>query len=377
MGDWDAVVDVSNVCRSVILPPRGSGSPVWARLTRVMEAWRERHGQDARITLVSDRNLLPKLTPTDKRRYREFESAGELFSEPVADPRILELAHDHGLHVISGDHFDDYRDEHPWIEEMPGRFHHWTAAGGGIQFVPSGIRPIPQQMVSQSRQLKDLKYDQKLDPKDHHDRQLLTTRWRCGGRRCLHARNWPDQLLTWPLKDPDGRAVCPYCRSRLEDLGPRNPLREIVVENRSSGDEIMRFPLEVGYPLVIGRGSAVEGINLGTADQVHQPAVMRISRAHLRLRLESSGGGHRLLAQDLGSTNGTWIERRAKDGFGPARRVRPDEQFPVNFTDRLLLGESIHVRVSGKRYLSDARMPEPGPAAEDAGGMTVLWKEQT
>jgi hypothetical protein len=60
----------------------------------------------------------------------------------------------------------------------------------------------------------------------------------------------------WPLVADDGQARCPTCDGPLTDLGPRGRLHEIVVEERS-GTEIMRFPLEAGSPVIVGRGRSL------------------------------------------------------------------------------------------------------------------------
>ena len=56
-GEWDAVIDVSNVCWSPYLPPAGLRRPQWERLRLIMAGWRALHGDDVRFYLVADESL--------------------------------------------------------------------------------------------------------------------------------------------------------------------------------------------------------------------------------------------------------------------------------------------------------------------------------
>src|SRR5215469_7555396 len=134
-GTWDAVIDVSNVCWDHQLPPAGTRRPVWSRLHLVMAAWRRSHGDRVRFELVADDALVHDLAG-DTREYGRLLRAGTLAVEPVADIRILALARDRGLHVLTRDHYVDHRRAHPWIESAAERFHRWQAKGKKIEFVP-------------------------------------------------------------------------------------------------------------------------------------------------------------------------------------------------------------------------------------------------
>src|SRR5579872_5288083 len=131
MGDWDAVIDVSNVCWSPVLPPVGRRRVVWERLALVMAAWRREHGDGARLYLVADDSLARSMG--DAEELRKLKADGDLVTAPVADPIILRLARDRRLHVITRDHYVDHRDRHPWIEASPGRFHGWEMDDGEVR----------------------------------------------------------------------------------------------------------------------------------------------------------------------------------------------------------------------------------------------------
>lgn len=159
MGDWDAVLDVSNICRSAELPPKGRSKPgIWARLNLVMEAWRQEYDLNARLYLVADRSLWEDLRGDSValRQFRELEHSGEMRVVPNADPDILELARDHDLIVLSDDRYVAYRRDHPWIDRQPERFLHWTVVDGQIRFRPSGIKAETWQQVSRKEQEAEL-----------------------------------------------------------------------------------------------------------------------------------------------------------------------------------------------------------------------------
>jgi hypothetical protein len=71
-GEWDAVIDVSNVCWSPYLPPAGRRRPLWERLHLIMAAWRALHADDVRFYLVADdfwpaRSTTPPSSATSRR----------------------------------------------------------------------------------------------------------------------------------------------------------------------------------------------------------------------------------------------------------------------------------------------------------------------
>src|SRR5215469_6970403 len=150
MCQWDAVIDVSNVCWSPGLPPVGRRRPFWYRLG-----------------LVADESLIRALDDADG--LRRLKASGALVTAPVADSIILGLARDEGLHVITRDHYIDHRDQHPWIEVSPDRFHGWETIDGEVHITPLGISPRSAQEVSMARELKDLRRT-RLDPRSPEHR---------------------------------------------------------------------------------------------------------------------------------------------------------------------------------------------------------------
>ena len=357
MARWNAVVDVSNVCWSPYLPPIGRQAPVWDRLDLVMAAWREQHGADAELALIADDSLMRVLGP-DARSFLALKRDGGIKTASVADDEILRLAYESGLHVITRDHYIDHRAAHRWIDQSPERFHAWETVDGAVRLAPLGIRTRSAQDVSQAREVKVLRYAAKLDARNQVHRKVLQTRWRCPNTSCRQAAQWQGQLLTWPAISPEGAAVCPSCRRNLVALGPRAALHEVVVADVESQAEILRFPLEVDCPVIVGRGVAVKGIDLAMYADGGRPVIDTVSRQHLMVRLTSAGSANwRLSVIDLNSTNGTTVQRWTGSGFDPAKPVPADQETHLGTRDRLVLGDTVLLRLSGKRYLAEPTNP--------------------
>jgi FHA domain len=388
LGTWDAVIDVSNVCWDHQLPPTGTRRPVWSRLHLVMAAWRRVHGDRVRFELVADDALVHDLVG-DTREYGRMLKAGTLAVEPVADVRILAVAQERQLHVLTRDHYVDHRRAHPWIESAAERFHRWRAAGKTIEFMPLGIASRSAQDVSRAVEIKDLKRH-RLDPNNPRYRGVLQASWQCTNSLCPEAAHWQGHLLVWPMMTSKGEPRCPTCDGPLLELGPRGRLHEMVVEDYAAGEEIMRFPLEVDVPVTVGRGMHLKGVNLEVYGGRFRLDVGKVSRKHALLRVEEPRPDvRRLVVTDLGSSNGTRVEQpvpggTGKQAFGKPRRVQPGKQAIVMAGERLVLGDAIMMRLSGKKYVMGATGPLPeilpatrDPAAEEFGRATMVPRPGT
>jgi hypothetical protein len=375
MGNWDAVVDVSNVCWSPYLSPVGRQAPVWDRLGLVMSAWRELHGPDTQFELVADESL-PRVLDRDARsHFTALRESGIVRTASVADGEILRLARAGELHVISRDHYLDHRSAHRWIDRFPDRFHAWSTVDESILFEPLGIKPRSAQDISQAVEVKAIRWSAKLDARNQAHRKILQTRWQCENTACRQAAQWQGQVLMWPRVSPEGSAVCPSCRRALVALGPRATLHEVVVEGMLSEAEIMRFPLEVDCPVIVGRGAAIKGIDLAMYADGHAADIAAVSRQHLMLQLQDAGSANwRLGVLDLKSTNGTTVQRWNGGGFHPDKEVLAGEEIGLGTRDRLVLGATVLLRLSGKRYLADPAGAPPAPSrpATPAGATVVV-----
>jgi hypothetical protein len=361
MASWNAVVDVSNVCWSPYLPPLGRQAPVWDRLRLVMAAWREQHGAATLLDLVADDSLVRVLGP-DARSFLDLKRGGGIKTASVADGEILRLAREGGLHVITRDHYIDHRGAHRWIDQSPERFHAWDTVDGVVRLTPLGIRTRSAQDVSQAREVKVLRYAAKLDARNQAHRKILQTRWKCPNTSCRQAAQWQGQLLAWPQVSPEGAAVCPSCRRQLVALGPRAALHEVVVADLESQAAILRFPLEVDCPVIVGRGTAVKGIDLAMHADGGRSVIDTVSRQHLMMRLTSAGSANwRLSVIDLNSTNGTTVQRWTGSGFDPAKPVPAGTETHLGTRDQVILGDTVLLRLSGKRYLAEPTSPHPEP----------------
>ena len=357
MASWNAVIDVSNVCWSPYLSPLGRQAPVWGRLGLVMSAWREQHGDDTRLELVADDSLVRVLGP-DARAFLALKRDGGIRTASVADGEILRIARDEGLYVITRDHYIDHRIAHRWIEASPERFQGWDTVDGVVRLSPLGIRTRSAQDVSQAREVKVLRYAAKLDARNQAHRRMLQTRWRCPNTACRQAAQWQGQLLAWPGISAEGNAICPSCRRQLVALGPRDTLHEVVVADRETQEEILRFPLEVECPVIVGRGTAVKGIDLAMYADGGRSVIDTVSRQHLMMRLTNAGSANwRLSVIDLNSTNGTTVQRWLGDGFDPDKAVPADTETYLGTRDQVVLGGTVLLRLSGKRFLAEPSTP--------------------
>lgn len=339
-----------------------------------MAAWRRAHGGGARIDLVADDALVHSLD--EGREYGRLLAARQLTVAPVADVEILARARDRARHVISRDHFVEYRRQHPWIEASPGRFHCWRVERGQVGITESGITPRSAQDVSRAVEFKELR-QHRLDPRNPRYNAILGSRWQCRDKLCPESAHWQGHLLVLPMVTSGGEPRCPTCGGPLASLGARERLSEIVVEDSASGQEIMRFPLELGSPVIVGRGMSLKGVNLQVyGDPAFRSAVERVSRRHLMLRAEEPRAGtqRRLVATDLGSSNGTRVRRAAGTGLSKAKAIPANTETLVMEGDQLVLGDAITVRLSGKKYLTGG-FPRPSftprPAAD---GVTTVYR---
>ncbi|GAA3225145.1 hypothetical protein GCM10010468_52640 [Actinocorallia longicatena] len=310
---------------------------MWARLERLVEAWRDEHGPSVKVLLVADNSLAYALQGDDRRKFAELRGTGEVRTATVADGLVLNLARQNRMHVLSADTFKHLRREHPWIEKAPERFHSWTMDADRIRFVPSGIRRITPGERSWTDDFRTV---------PAAGSKILLRSWRCDAEPCPYSGTRVGHLLVWPRTDGEGRAVCPECGTPLTGLGRRLPTREILVEDLGTGAEITRFLLEDGFPLVVGRGTASGGVDLQPAGRGPAKPLLRVGRQHALLRLDAAGPP-RLTVVDLGTRGGTAIARRDGPGFLEPRRLAPDVETEMSLADLLILGGTAGLRASG------------------------------
>lgn len=346
-----AVVDVSNVCCSPELAPRaGTKGCVWERIDTIIDACRVAFGDDAAIVLIADNSLKFYVADRVRRGWSGVRDRYALMEAPVADEEILKIARDRDLCVISGDRFKAYRKLHPWIEQEPERFLHWEVRDGVVQLVPAAITTLPHHEISKLAEAQALR-GHRLDPE--RDSDVFEKRWRCTNPGCLQARLWHEQLLLWPRLDAHGRVVCPSCGEPVDEVGDRALLREIIGFDDHTGEELLRFPLEEGPPVVVGRGQPGHGIDLRVVGSRHEALTSRVSRQHALLHLERDARElARVIAVDLGSRNGSSVRRSRHGRLMDAQPVVAGKALRIRPGDQLVLASAVRLELSGQRFIA-------------------------
>ncbi|MGW0808158.1 hypothetical protein [Nonomuraea sp. NPDC002799] len=343
-----AVVDMSCVCRSKHLPPLSAEGAFLSRFDLVREAWRRQYGQ-APLTLVADNSLRHRLTlAEDRARLRRMEADGEVIMARYADPVLLDLAREQQLHVLSADLYRDERRSNLWIHEVTERFLGWRTTRAEVRLVPAGVRLMSLQSMSRAESAKDLDRKHRIDLRNRVHERALRSQWRCVASSCEQAM-LSDHIWDYPAFRTDGTVVCGLCGTALEEVGPRPALREIVLFEARSREEILRFPVHVGQEVTVGHGVEPYSVDLGDETLPHPEARRRVSREHLQLELTGSHEDARLVAVDLGSSGGTEVLRGTVGGTGK-RKMDPGERVNVGPKDQLVLGRLVVLRQSGLKY---------------------------
>jgi len=254
-----------------------------------------------------------------------------------ADKAILRIAHETGAAVLSGDHFKEFRGQHPWISGTTDRFYDWRMAGTPpvVQIVTRKMLVTGDYTVSAAEQGKE---DQKRGLKGDLDEQARTWHYRCVTDSCILHQRFPDRLPDLP-EGRHGFLVCSECKQSVERGDRRKPSAFVKL---FTDKKIKRFGIEKGDSVVVGRGTR------GLANYVLGPADLRaISSSHLRISFD----GRQVTATDLGSTNGSVVEAwsvrdcRRRDAI----EMRRHEAVALRRNDRLTLAGALNVALSGHR----------------------------
>lgn len=353
----DAVVDLSNVCRSADLPPVGKRFAAWSRFEILRTAWTREYGAESRLHLVADKSLRHRFPRETRRAWDRIKVGEGIIEVSYADEFMLGLAAEQGLDVLSRDQFRSLRREHPWIEAEPRRFHQWVMEGGAVRFVPVPIAPVPPFRVSQLEERDQLKA---AGVERRTFEQLMRRRWRCLDLGCGQARLF-DELLLWP-RVHEGRAHCPSCGALLEDIGPRDNLAEVVLRAVDSGVELLRFPVEHDSPLVVGRCPGALGV------QILGPESPEISRKHIVIEVRDAGAGPLLEVTALETTNGTEVVR---PGVQP-QKLLPDKRVRLHRGHQAILAGVVSVELSGRTFVVDPTRPDSRGSSVEASRATGM-----
>lgn len=325
VGVW--VIDLSNVA---VVPGSGGRHADWARVDLLVSLLREH--ADARVFGVADRSLYyGRLDEHGRASLREWQSRGSALLQPWADPAICECATDQDdAHIVSNDNFRGLRRMFPvlqrfdriWgfrLDERPSVFRRELAALGDAE-------------ISRAEE------DEERTPKRLRTatgRQLLAREWRCVNGNCT----WSDfsAIEQLPL-NRDGTAVCSSCEEALEDAGAASSTRAVKIGVLR--EVVERAPVPLGASVTLGRGEGRFRIDL--RGLIPTEEAQRVSREHLSI----SNINSRIMVEDLGSTNGTIIERETGDRFV----LEPGRKLILGENERALLAPSVWIMVSGRRY---------------------------
>lgn len=344
--DVELVVDLSNVCRSLLISD-SSPEVSWERLLVALDAWNrwEFGFERPTVRLVADESLSSLLLPDDRRALRDAISDGYAEQHAYADPRILDLAEAQVCAVLSNDQFVGHRRDRPWLDGNARQFVKIVPGPSGFELSLEPLSPRSSYSVSQAEELDEMK-DRRIDLRKQRGTRLLESMYRCDNRECQRRAFMADHATMPPKRGDEGAAVCPSCEAPLTNLGSRVDVAIAKLLPIKGGNDA-RLPIQRGDALSIGRKSA----QVSLSSVLEASALPRISREHVELTFDGSS----LFVVDRGSTNGTTWERwnpevRRRD---PAISLRPGARHRLGPRDRLVLGGVLAIERSGRRYPFD------------------------
>jgi hypothetical protein len=342
VGLW--VIDLSNVA---VVPGTGGRDADWDRVELLVSLLRLE--ASAQVFGVADRSLYyGRLDERGRTALRAWQSRGRALLEPWADPAICERAGQHdGVHIVTNDNFRGLRRMFPFLQ---GFDRIW---GFRLDERPSVFRRALAELGD--AEISRAEEDEERTPKRLRTAtgmRLLAREWQCVNQVCT----WSDfsAIEELPL-NRDGTAACPSCEKPLQDAGAASSTRAIKI---GVLDEVVeRAPVPLGASVTLGRREGRFRIDLRGMAPTGE--AQRVSREHLSVFNMNS----RILVEDLGSTNGTVIEREDGGRFVLA----PGRKLILTENERALLAPSVWIGVSGRQYPRgrvdsvDSGLPEPQP----------------
>lgn len=364
-GSIELAIDLSNVCRNAQLDATGDVAR-WDRVLRVLQIWNEWPDAFERpvVLLIADKSLRFSLPPDDAKSLDRAVRDGFVVESPKADPVLLDLAEQCDCMILSNDNFVSYRRERPWMEDADSRFVQvrTTGATAHLEVVKLSKRSsFSKSRAEEQDKLKDLRIDVERDLGS----ELLRSVYRCDSPTCIRRAFLPEGAATTPERDRSGTAVCPGCRQPLTRVGDAQRTAIIKVFDSHSG-EARRIPIAVGQSVTFGRASG----DLSLADVLPAGDLQRISREHLRVRFD--GGG--LIVTDLGSTNGSTIQRwdKSRRERTPAIPLVADSAADLGPRDLVVMAEVLWLERSGRRFPFDLEPISPRGAQTNVAPKTAI-----
>lgn len=325
IGQW--LLDLSNVAT---VPGTGGREARWGRVNHLVQLLMREH--EAPVFGVADRSLhYGKLDEMGKQRLREWQNRGMALLEPWADPALCERAAERpDAHIVSNDNFRGLRRMYPVLQGFDRIWGFRLDNGPSVH--RRTLAALGEAEVSRAEE------DEERTPKRLRTAtgiRILEWEWTCINQACA----WSSFPVIEELPaNTDGIATCPECRERLERAGRAEATRAIKVV--VDGQAVERVPVPASTALTVGRGEGPMRIDVRSV--ADRDDARRVSRDHLRV----SNMNSRVLIEDLGSTNGTVVERADGTRFAldPGRRLVLEEGEQAILTARL----AIHV--SGRRF---------------------------
>ncbi|WP_327676120.1 FHA domain-containing protein [Kitasatospora sp. NBC_00458] len=365
----DYLVELSNIaCQT------GLGGPAPRSLHRlhlVIQALVRLTGdRDVSVYLVADRSLLggrKEFTEqADVRTLRRWVAAGLVEEVPDADERVLEIAGMTGIQVVTGDHYDDFRLEHPWIQGNTWQFlKPEPARKGTVRLVPLDMGHRTGAEISKKMELSALKKQGLLTPARKPLVEVVGRAWRCPERRCtLYSVRSGGRVMLPRMRR--GVPTCELHGTPLLDDGVRPGTAQVKVV--VDAECVARYTLDEGSRTTVGRAP---GEADGIALHALLPPVLaaRVSRRHVVVSVR----GGSVVVRDT-STYGSRIRAAGRHGrLGPWARLRPGSDHPFRPGDEVELAPGLVLTRSGRRFPAElagswqseaARRPLPPGAAE-------------
>jgi pSer/pThr/pTyr-binding forkhead associated (FHA) protein len=372
MVEYDFVVDLSNVCRSQILGAPSNGATL-KTVRHLARALGDATGGRAPIVLyVADHSLWPLLDATDGAvNVSDWKRTNKrnLVQVPYADPAILGFAESTGCAVLSMDKYEDWRRTHSWIQGSTDRFVGWSkASNDDLHVYFRTMSTLLEEEASRLEEDRAFK-DSGFDTRSREHEMVLGRMYRCDNPSCeLHQVN-PWFLIGPPRRDRRrDRLVCDSCGEEVIDVGEVGRVTQLKVDLLSSGST-GRFTIYQGEGTKIGRNTLLVSLSEPSSDDVK--TLRRVSAEHVTLHAD----GPILMAADLGSTNGSTIQRYDRSSRSLYDPVRLEKHRPVqmNANDVLTLAEVVRIRRAGHRFRYDGLTtgePEEGPGPGDTVATT-------
>ncbi|MFF7456789.1 FHA domain-containing protein [Kitasatospora sp. NPDC008115] len=366
----DYLVELSNVVRRTDFG--GSAPRSLHRLALVVDALVRLTGdREVAVYCVADRSLLGGRREfedaADARTLARWVAEGLVEEVPDADERVLEIAGMTGIQVVTADHYDDHRIEHPWIQGNTWQFLRPEAAGRGVvRLVPLDMGYRTGAEISKKMELSALKKQGLLTAGRQPLVEVVGRAWRCPDTRCgLYSVRRGGRVMLPRMRR--GVPTCELHGTPLLDDGARPGAAQVKVV--LDGACVARYTLDEGTRTAVGRapGAAEDGIALLGLLPAERAAL--VSRRHLTVSVR----GGAVTVRDT-STYGSRMRAAGRRGhLGPWERLPPGADRPFRPGDEVELTPGLVLTRSGRRFPAElagawqseaGRTPLPPGAAE-------------